>query len=443
MTRVPGAALRGAMDLTEWNYLQRFARTADEEAFAFLVQRYGPLVLGVCRRQTGDTHLAEDAFQATFLVLARRAGDLKASEPLANWLFGVALRTARQMRSRRYERNRREQDAAAMKTPSEPRTEMKVDEATLEPLIDSALLELPERLRKPLVLCALQGKTYEQAATELQLSHDAVRGRIAQARDRLRELLERRGVAVPAALLLTLLGGMTGSALSLESARLTAHAAAQWTSGGALVGPGAENAAQAAGEVLRSMSAKAWLGWGATAAAIVLVGTLAVVVNASQPAQTKATGVTAVLANPATPPGTTSVPAAGNLVTRQAAPIVVPEQVKANDDGKFELGEGAANLLTVADVKFDKVAPVLAAQQLSKQFNVNIHFSDAALEEIEKDITLDLPGLTGIEALANLARYTNTELKFEDGNVVLRWKGEPAGVQTTTAKLPPKPPGDF
>jgi RNA polymerase sigma factor (sigma-70 family) len=132
------------MDLTEWNYLQRFARTADEEAFAFLVQRYGSLVLGVCRRQTGDVHLAEDAFQATFLVLARRAGDLDQSEPLASWLFGVALRTARQMRSRRYERNRREQDAAVMKTPSEPRMETKVDEAALEPLIDSALLELPE-----------------------------------------------------------------------------------------------------------------------------------------------------------------------------------------------------------------------------------------------------------------------------------------------------------
>lgn len=422
------------MDLTEWNNLQRFARNADEEAFAFLVQRYGPLVLGVCRRQTGDMHLAEDAFQATFLVLARRVGDLDQSEPLANWLFGVALRTARQMRSRRFERDRRERDAAKMKTPLEPCAEMKPDDAALEPLIDSALLELPERLRKPLVLCALQGKTYEQAATELRLSHDAVRGRIAQAREQLRERLAQRGVVVPAAVLLSLLGGMAGTALSLDSARMTAHAAAQWTQGGGLIGPGAENASRAAGEVLRSMSAQTWMGWGAAASVVLLLGGLAYV---TYPTPRPTASVT-VLTTPVAP----VMPVERTVVTRQPGPIVVPEQAKAAD-GQFELGEGAANLLTVADVKFDNVAPVLAAQQLSKMFNVNIHFSEVALETMETNVTLDMPGLTGIEAVLKLVIFTNTELRFENGNVILALKNEPAGPTATTAKLPPRPPGDF
>src|SRR5438105_6629271 len=145
--------------------LERFVVQRDESAFANLVHRYGSLVLGVCQRVLGDTHQAEDAFQATFLVLVRRAGSLDGRGRLGNWLYAVAYRTATKARMTAARRRARERQA--MDSTSEAYT---VDEQAwdeVRPILDEELSQLPRKYRAPLILCYLEGKTQQQAAQEL------------------------------------------------------------------------------------------------------------------------------------------------------------------------------------------------------------------------------------------------------------------------------------
>lgn len=171
--------------------LERFVRTKDEEAFATLVERHASLVWGVCRRVTGDAHTAEDAFQATWLVLSRKAGSLKDGGALPCWLFRVAYRLALAARPRLVaplesdpvEAARPEEEAALSETRA---------------LIDEEVNRLPERYRLPVVLCFYDGLTHAEAAAELGWPLGTVAGRVARAKDLLRARLERRGVGLPA-----------------------------------------------------------------------------------------------------------------------------------------------------------------------------------------------------------------------------------------------------
>jgi RNA polymerase sigma factor (sigma-70 family) len=173
--------------------LRRFHEAGDLEAFAAIVQRYGPLVLGVCRRVLGDAHRAEDAFQATFLILARKVGGVYRGRPLAGWLYTVAHRAA--LRARMGEaRRRRVEERAVPRNPDEPNA----DWADVAPLLDGELGRLPEKYRLPIVLCYLHGATHEQAAQQLGWPVGTVRGRLARARDLLRIRLGRRGLALSA-----------------------------------------------------------------------------------------------------------------------------------------------------------------------------------------------------------------------------------------------------
>ncbi|MGH7225175.1 MAG: RNA polymerase sigma factor, partial [Gemmataceae bacterium] len=159
--------------------LERFARRREEAAFAALVRRHGSMVLGVCRRVLRHSHDAEDAFQATFLVLANKAQGLKNPELLANWLYGVAYRTALHARNRSARHDRREREAAAMSVPG---NDADSSAQELSRILDEELSRLPEKYRTPLVLCYLQGKTNEEAARLLgwpagSMSHRLARGR--------------------------------------------------------------------------------------------------------------------------------------------------------------------------------------------------------------------------------------------------------------------------
>jgi RNA polymerase sigma factor (sigma-70 family) len=185
--------------------LGRFARYHDEEAFAVLVRRHGPMVFGVCLRILRDPHDAEDAFQATFLVLARQAGTVGRPELLASWLYGVAYRTAHNARVRAARRHRHEAKAAsksAVVRDPEPEPAL----AELRTLLDRELQRLPEKYRAPLVLCYLEGKTNEEAARQLGWPSGSMAARLARGRELLRERLRAGGVAYPAVALLALLG---------------------------------------------------------------------------------------------------------------------------------------------------------------------------------------------------------------------------------------------
>jgi RNA polymerase sigma factor (sigma-70 family) len=188
--------------------LERFVRQRDEAAFAALVERHGPMVLGVCRRVLRDAHDAEDACQAVFLVLARKAGSIRHRESVGGWLHGVAYRVAANLKREIARRHARE--VLAVAEPQADSTEMAWHE--MRAVLDEELHRLPDRFRAPLLLCYLEGKTRDEAAQELGWSSGTLRGRLERGRELLRERLTRRGLALPVALLAALLTGRAVSA---------------------------------------------------------------------------------------------------------------------------------------------------------------------------------------------------------------------------------------
>ena len=214
--------------------LDRFIQSRDEEAFASLVQRHGPMVLGVCRRVLRDREDAQDAFQVTFLVLARKAASLARAELLANWLYGVAYRTASHMRGRSGRRSSFEGPVPDLPAPAEATD----DRREILAALDEELNHLPEMYRTLLVLCYLEGKTFQEAARQTACPAGSVSWRVGRAREMLHKRLRRRGLVFPAALLMVLLGEeCAAAAVSDELARTTASTAAGYAGGAAAIPP--------------------------------------------------------------------------------------------------------------------------------------------------------------------------------------------------------------
>jgi RNA polymerase sigma factor (sigma-70 family) len=186
--------------LTDAQLLARFADRSEDDAdiaFEALVERHGPMVFRVCRGVLRDEHAAEDAFQATFLVLAKKARSLWVKDSLASWLHGVAHRVASRARSDAARRCRHELRLAEARGPA---LEMMPDHPRPEAwaILSEEIAQLPETYRAPVVLCYLEAMSYQAAAASLGVTEDTVRGRLARARERLRKSLARRGVEVPA-----------------------------------------------------------------------------------------------------------------------------------------------------------------------------------------------------------------------------------------------------
>jgi RNA polymerase sigma factor (sigma-70 family) len=181
---------------TDRELLRAFAVERDESAFAALVRRHGPLVLGVCRRLLRNEQDAEDAFQATFMVLARRAASLP-GETIGGWLHGVAWNMAQRVRRAAGRQHSREAQAGVREMQG-PVAEAAMRE--LQAVLDAEVATLPEKLRSPFVLCCLEGRSKAEAARELGWKEGTVSSRLAQARERLRALLVRRGVSLTASL---------------------------------------------------------------------------------------------------------------------------------------------------------------------------------------------------------------------------------------------------
>lgn len=178
--------------------LQRFRVKRDELAFATLVQRHGPMVLGIAQRILGQSDLLDDVFQATFLVLAKRGRQMETWPSVAGWLVQVARRTALQARAKSGRRARHEQQAAAM-TPTSMTAEPAevVSQREFSRLLDAELARLPSKYRTPLVLCHLEGQTKEETARQLGWPVGSVSGRLARGKKLLQARLLRRGI-VPA-----------------------------------------------------------------------------------------------------------------------------------------------------------------------------------------------------------------------------------------------------
>jgi RNA polymerase sigma factor (sigma-70 family) len=225
-------ALRWDHETSDGELLQRFAQARDEDAFALLLHRYGPMVLGLARRVVGDYQTAEDVFQATFLSLARKAHTIRSADALPGWLHGVAFRHA--LRTRRAAQRRQEREAAARPadtpTPLEHLTALE-----LLSILDHELQALPETYRSPLVLCCLEGLSQENAAGLLGCSPGSVKGRVERGRALLRERLHKRGLSLPAALAGSLLVGRSAVAMPPALVQTTLAAARTGTGAPAAV----------------------------------------------------------------------------------------------------------------------------------------------------------------------------------------------------------------
>ena len=210
--------------LTDGQLLERFVRQQDEAAFAVLLQRHAKMVWNVCSRILRDPHQTEDAFQATFLVLVRKAGSIAHGERLANWLYGVAFRVAKKAKVQTGKRqaHRREMPDMPSKNPTDQ----------LGAVLDDEMRHLPAKYREPLVLCYLEGLSSEEAARQLGCPEGTLRSWLTRAREMLRQRLLRRGMVVPAAGLASLLAenaasaavppGVVDSTLAVTHALLTA-----------------------------------------------------------------------------------------------------------------------------------------------------------------------------------------------------------------------------
>jgi RNA polymerase sigma-70 factor (ECF subfamily) len=185
--------------------LRRFVVAQEEAAFAALVRRHGPLVWAACRRLLPYTEDAEDAFQATFLVLVRKARAIRQPELLGNWLYGVAYRTARKARAMATRRRAVERQVACMPPVNSSADLPDLTRRELRAVLDEALHGLPEKYRAPLVLCYLQGLTNEEAARRLGWPVGSMSTRLARGRELLHQRLKNRCPLLSAGLLATAL----------------------------------------------------------------------------------------------------------------------------------------------------------------------------------------------------------------------------------------------
>jgi RNA polymerase sigma factor (sigma-70 family) len=231
-------ASSGLDALSDGQLLERFLAAQEEAAFAALVRRHGPLVLGVCRRLLRGRADAEDAFQATFVVLFRRARSLDRRGSLAGWLYTVAYHVALRARAAAARRRLQERRVAEMPQAECPAEAVWRD---LQPVLDDELNRLPEKYRAPVLLCYVEGKTNEEAGRLLRLPVGTVKSRMARARAMLRRRLTRRGITLTGAALAAVLAEKAAAevpsllaASTLQTTLLFASGAAATASGPAV-----------------------------------------------------------------------------------------------------------------------------------------------------------------------------------------------------------------
>ena len=296
-TRAAGDDLATLMNLgavgllTDAELLSRFAsgraNAATEAAFAALVRRHGPMVLGVCRRVVGEPHGAEDAYQAVFLVLARKAPSVRLEGSLGPWLHGVSLRVARRARDRAHAERTQLRSLPRIEPSHKVHASDPLSLEELKAAIDAEVARLPGSYRAAVVLCDLEGLTQERAAGLLGCPVGTVQSRLHRARKRLRSGLARRGLA-PASLGLAALASASARAeVPTSLVEATVAAASRLAAGGAMAGsvsPSVENLAR---QVLRStlMSRIGWTSLGLIALGLAGAGLLASPTDATQEAR--------------------------------------------------------------------------------------------------------------------------------------------------------------
>jgi len=239
--------------LKDEELLARFFQSSEEGAFSVLVTRYSALVYGVCKRILGNAADADDAFQATFMVLVKKGDKLSQPGRLANWLYGVAIRTANHAKSKRAQRTKVERKASEMPAKSE------VCDMTYEQLwsvLDEEINQLPQKYALPLTLCYLEGKTNAEAAAQLGWPEGSMSRRLSRAKDLLRSRLAKRGLTMSTILLAVAVFARPASACAPQALLAsTVEAGTLVVQGARLSDVLSPLAAKVAGEVALSLTA--------------------------------------------------------------------------------------------------------------------------------------------------------------------------------------------
>src|SRR6266851_1925208 len=229
---------KGVAALTDAQLLHRFVTARDEAAFEVVVWRHGPMVLGTCRRLLGNDHAAEDAFQAAFLTLARKAGSITKATSLPAWLCRVASRIALELRTQARKRQawqRHDVELAAVADVATDGTDAEKHE--LWSVLIEELHRMPACYRGPLVSCYLQGKTHVEAARELNQPLGSISSRLSRGCELLRDRLTRRGACLSTVALVALLTDKASAALSASLVLPTVTAVLEFSVGAAISSP--------------------------------------------------------------------------------------------------------------------------------------------------------------------------------------------------------------
>lgn len=313
---------------TDRELIARFHQERDESAFAALVDKHGPMVLGVCRRRLKDPHAADDAFQATFLILAKKAGQVSWQVSLGGWLYQVATHVCRKAISRT---NRQavpltpDLDPPAAPTPSP---------SELSDVLDAELRALPQSYRDPIVLCHLQGMTVEEAAQALAVSEGQLRGRLFRGREKLRERLSARGVALSVSALVVTL--TAGTARAVPAALRTVCLASATT------GPVSTSVLTLTHEVLAAMSRTKFhllVASVALVAGLFVTGAVVKTAAADQPEQSAT--------EPPARPAPSPLPAPQNAPAPRDDDDKKPEEKLDRREGKLKSVDAAGNKLVL------------------------------------------------------------------------------------------------
>jgi RNA polymerase sigma factor (sigma-70 family) len=314
---MPNAPLKNVLDRlrgtgrvqeSDGQLLDRYLRSRDELAFEVLVRRHGPMVLGVCRRLLLTPEDAEDAFQATFLVLAKKAVCVRPRERVGPWLHGVAYLAARKTRAATTRRHAREKQVRVLPEPATVADGLWND---LAPLLDQEVTRLPEKYRLPIVLCDLEGKTRAEAARQLGWPEGTVAGRVARGRALLAKRLTRLGLPLSAGVLTAVL---TQNASACVPLTLVAQAAQRTASAPVI--------ALAEG-VLKAMSLTKWKLTASFLLALVVVAGAGVLAGRGAPVRPKE-----------------EPPKAAELPPKQHAEEAVPKMEKTDEVAWGEAADG-------------------------------------------------------------------------------------------------------
>ncbi len=383
------AATQIVAERSDGDLLAAFIERRDEGAFEALMRRHGPMVLGVCRRVLGCRQDVEDAFQAVFLVLVRKASSIAPKDLVGNWLYGVAHQTAIRLRAQNLKRQNREKQTMA--TTPEPAAAPESGWNELRPMLDEELGRLPDRYRAVIVLCDVEGRTRKDAARHLRCPEGSVSSRLARARAMLSRRLARRGIALSGGTMSALIAKHAaariphGLFISTLQCAVVPRAASMFACGYA-VGQIPQKASRIAQEMLGAMAVKKTILTGVLVSALILgSSTCGLVVHHWQSGQNPdAAGV-----NPKTPP-----------TKAQHSPEELVRQLNDNAFANREAAEKALLALGAKAIPAVRAGTMSSEQEVARRCERLLplirlkeltRFVEAFQADIERKATFDHP----------------------------------------------------